>query len=170
MNWKKTTIPDGAALLAFAVFLAVGGARVELRNWNNLGISPRAFPYTLAVCIGFMGLMLLIGGLRKYRAEKGSAETEGRKAGKVSFTVGGKQIRFSATLFMLALSVLYLLLWKRVGFLILTPIFMWSVLAAFGVKPKKALLITIGVVAVIYGVFTYGFKVTLPDGLLRGIL
>jgi putative tricarboxylic transport membrane protein len=172
VNWSKTTLPDGVALLAFSLFLTVGATQVSLKNWNDLGISPRAFPYFLAACIGFMGIMLVIGGLRQ-RKKAGSPsphETPDEKPGRIVIPLGARKLSVPPTLFIAVLAILYIYLWKPIGFLIVTPVFMWISLMAFGSKPKKSLLITIGVVAAIYLAFTYGFKVTLPAGLLRGIL
>ena len=172
MNWSKTTLPDGIALLAFSLFLVVGGTQISLRNWNDLGISPRAFPYFLAACIAFMGLMLVIGGLRQLR--KAASDNPDKKPHTASregwITLPVLSVSIPPALFMGILSVAYFYLLKPIGFLITTPIYLWITLVAFGSGIRKSLFITVGVVAVIYLAFTYGFLVTLPAGLLRGIL
>ena len=171
MNWSKTTLPDGIALLGFSLFLAIGATQVSLKNWNNLGISPRSFPYFLAACVAFMGIMLVIGGLRqrKKAASLPPQETPDEKPGRIVIPLGIRELSLPPALFMAALTILYIYLWKPIGFLIVTPVFMWASLIFFGVRPQKSLLISIGVTAAIYLVFTYGFKVTLPAGLLQNI-
>lgn len=71
---------------------------------------------------------------------------------------------------MVFMVVAYQLFWKPIGFLIITPLFLWTALYALGTSPKRAVTIAVGVTAAVYTVFTYGFKVTLPSGLLHMIL
>ncbi|WP_308588979.1 tripartite tricarboxylate transporter TctB family protein [uncultured Oscillibacter sp.] len=169
MKWRKTTLPDGIGLLGFAAFLAVGAARVSMKNWNGVGISPRAFPYFLAACVGLMGVMLVLGGLRTMRTQAG--EEEGAAPPKAKpHQLFHRETNIHPSLFVVALAIVYQLLWKPVGFLLVTPVFMWILLAGFGVAPKKAAVMTAGVVGAVYLVFTFGFRVTLPPGILRGIL
>ncbi len=168
MKWSKTTLPDGIGLLAFSGFLVIGAMQVSLKNWNNVGISPRAFPYFLAACIALMGIMLVLGGIRA-RKKAGAALGMEQRA-KEPYLLFRKTSKIHPSLFMVVLAVIYQILWKPIGFLIVTPVFMWIILSGFGMKPKRAAVITVGVVGVIYLAFTFGFKVTLPEGILRGIL
>lgn len=170
MKWSKSSIPDGIGLLVFSLFLVIGGRMVSLKNWKD-GISPRAFPYFLAGCISILGLALIFFGTHELKKQDFVSTPQDTEVSmKKSYRLFCKPSVIPPPLFMVFMIIVYQLLWKSVGFLIVTPIFLWISLYALGSHPKKAVIITLGITIVIYMAFTYGFKVNLPGGLLYGIL
>ena len=170
MKWSKSSTPDGIGLLVFSLFLVMNGRNISLKNWND-GVSPRAFPYFLAGCIFLLGTFLILSGVIKGKKEvSGSAAEQPGSFRDKRYCLFGKPSVIPPPLFMVFMVVAYQLFWKPIGFLIITPLFLWTALYALGTSPKRAVTIAVGVTAAVYTVFTYGFKVTLPSGLLHMIL
>ena len=170
MKWSKSSILDGSGLLVFSLFLVVDGRTISLKNWND-GISPRAFPYFLAGCISLLGILLILTGTISRKREASESVTEYPKTFlEKRYCLFAKPSVIPPSLFMVLMVIAYQFFWKPVGFLIITPLFLWITLYALGTSAKKAVVISVGVTAVVYVVFTYGFKVTLPDGPLHMFL
>ena len=170
MKWSKSSIPDGIGLLVFSLFLVMYGRTISLKNWNH-GISPRAFPDFLAGCIFLLGILLILTGLIRGKKDISEAVMEHPNPFlEKRYCLFDKPSAIPPSLFMVLMVIAYQLFWKPIGFLIITPLFLWATLYALGTSARRAVVISVGVTVVVYVVFTYGFKVTLPDGLLHMVL
>jgi putative tricarboxylic transport membrane protein len=119
-------------------------------------LGPRFFPRGLAVLLGAASFLLI---LRTFgpRARTGAP---------VQSAEGERSDRLVATLL---LSAAYLLLLPRVGFLLLTPVYLAAFTWLLGYRRWAPLLGTaVGVTMALYLVFARALRVRLPPGLLDG--
>lgn len=116
---------------------------------------PRLLPYVAIVLIAMSSIALIIKGVRERETEE-----------KPYFPKGGakKIARRYGMLVLYAAALTYL------GFLISTPFatlaFIYDLKGNSQVKLVPAILISLVVTAVLYGMFVYGFQVKLPAGML----
>jgi len=134
-------------------------ARTELPAFN-LTVSPKVFPYAIAVGLMVLSATLFIQVLRGDVAVPEGLEP-GDPVDKSDFKTFGIVI---ASLFA------FLLLIERAGFIIAASITFFGITVAFGNKRhgRAAIFGTI-FIAVIYYSFTHFLHVQLPAGIVKGI-
>lgn len=112
------------------------------------GISPADYPRVIAV-----GLFIL-GGIQAYQGWK-----KGSPALKDLYPPGALIRVFGLVL----ITFIYVKLLGHIGFLYLTPFFLYAVMYYFGVrKPVSMVIISVAVTVIIYVVFKIAFHVPLP--------
>ncbi|RGY98421.1 tripartite tricarboxylate transporter TctB family protein [Clostridium sp. AM58-1XD] len=127
------------------------------------GVSASTVPRLCAVILCVLGALLSGTSLMENRKEEqaqGQAASGGRKMGITVRTIS-----------ILAVFLMYAAVLKKAGYLISTPIFIFSLIMILCPKQerKKAVfvLISIAVTAAVYGIFVLVFHVQLPAGILK---
>lgn len=153
----------GAGIVAFAVlfYVVIIPAQVTVPRFEvgggvgGLAASPLFFPRFMAVVLGALGASLLVRG---YTRSRSLTNGEG-----FAF-VANEGLRVAGTVGILAL---YSALLDTVGYVLLTPIALVALSAFLGYRRFWLMLATsIVFTALVYGIFRYGMKILLPEGLL----
>ena len=118
--------------------------------------APIYFPLGLGVLMLLFGFILIILGLREVKSERGGAEKGKRK---LEFTYTAKLITYVSIL-----SILYALLFDRIGYLLSTIFFMGAILMVVNGlnKWKVNVLISVGFSLAIYILFSKLLGIILP--------
>lgn len=161
-------LPKGAkSELAFAGSLFALGLLVFWDTWRaehpafNLIVSPKLFPFAIAIFVMFLSAVLIIRILLGDLAEPESMDG----------VQGDETTDFKTFGLVLASLVAFLLLIERAGFVIAASVTFFGITVAFDNKKhlRSAAFGTIFIVFV-YITFTHFLKVQLPAGILKGIL
>lgn len=153
----------GAGIVAFAVlfYVVIIPAQVTVPRFEvgggvgGLAASPLFFPRFMAVVLGALGASLLVRG---YTRSRSLTNGEG-----FAF-VANEGLRVAGTVGILAL---YSALLDTAGYVLLTPIALVALSAFLGYRRFWLMLATsIVFTALVYGIFRYGMKILLPEGLL----
>lgn len=125
-----------------------------------------------------LAILYVINGITDYFECKKQAEAEDaqEKASASKMTVADSIKSFfkspsSKIVLIFVQILLYSLLLKKIGFVIVNTVFLFGVLYAMGErKIWKLIVIPVVVTAAMYAVFVVGLKILLPKGILKGIL
>jgi putative tricarboxylic transport membrane protein len=153
---KDLVVAAAVALLGLAI--VVLGTQVNLGRVRD-PIGSRTLPVVVGALIVAGGAFLAGRRLVRWRSEPDVVPAEG--------TVDEPDVPASTGRSMLvwALCFGYALLLQSVGFLILTPVLLAALLWIMGVRqPVRLGIVTLGAVAVIFGVFDVVLGVRLPLG------
>jgi putative tricarboxylic transport membrane protein len=150
--FKRKDILLGVITILFSIFIFIFS-----RNWEGLIESdpagPAAAPRLLACGIFLLGAILSIGGFYSKDKEK------------INFKID-KTITV-----ILLLSISYILFLKTIGYLIITPVFigsiMWTMLSR---DMKEIIIVSISSTVVLFAIFSVGLNVELPKGILSLLL
>jgi putative tricarboxylic transport membrane protein len=157
----------GKSELTFVGSLFLLGLIVFWDTWRtelpafNLTISPKTFPYAIAISLMVLSAILFIAVLRGDVATPEGAEM-GEQLEKTDFKTFGLVL---GSLFA------YLLLIERAGFIVAASITFFGITVAFGNKRhgRAAIFGTI-FIAIVYLTFTRFLNVQLPAGIFEGLL
>jgi O-antigen ligase len=156
-RWIGTGIVGFAVLFSFVIVpaevaaprFAVGG------GLGGLAASPLFFPHLMSACLTFLGACLFYRGHSRAR---NLADGEG------FHFVPDEFARVAGTF---AILVVYSVLLEWVGYILLTPVTLVALCAYLGYRNWVVVLPTaIAFTGIIYGIFRYGMKILLPEGLL----
>jgi len=137
----------GLLFIAIAVlFFVVSGGYPK----SERGIGPGVYPGFVSVLLFVLGLIQVVRSVRNgnfFRPDW--SQVNWRQMGKVGvFAVG---------------TYVYALVVKYLGFLYLTPLYLYGAIRLFGyMKRRKAVAISIVMVVAVWFLFTKAFKVVLP--------
>lgn len=133
----------GLVLLALALFVAYGAWQMHVPfAYDPLG--PRAFPLLLSAALAVMSIVMIV------RPAPGTGLPRGATALKLASV--------------LAVLVLYAVLFTRAGYLITTVVAMAVLARIFGASWIKAALTGAVLAFGSYGLFVYGLDIVLPIG------
>lgn len=153
----------GAALAAFAVllFAVIVPAEINVPRFEvgggigGIAASPLFFPRLMAVLLGLLGVSLFVRGHTRARS---LADGEG-----FAF-VAAEILRVAGAVAILAL---YAACLDALGYVLATPLALVALCAFLGYRRWPVVLATAaGFTAIVYGIFRYGMKILLPEGLL----
>ena len=114
----------------------------------ELGLGPGSYPKFVSVCLFFMGFLLTLQNIIK-----GLPKPEGNVDRKAALRV----------FIFIMVTIVYVQLMRQLGFLLLTPLYLFFACWFFEYRKKViAALTSIGVTAVIYIIFHVLFYVPLP--------
>ncbi|CAN2218632.1 Protein of unknown function DUF1468 [Candidatus Nanopelagicaceae bacterium] len=157
----------GKSELTFVGSLFLLGALVFWDTWNtelpmlNLTISPKVFPYAIAISLMALSAILFISVLRGDIAVPEGAEA-GEPIHKTDFKTFG---------IVLASLLAYLLLIERAGFIIAASLTFFGVTVAFeNKKHGRAAIFGTLFITIIYITFTRFLNVQLPAGIFKDLL
>ena len=155
-RWLKTNQGVGAflslLLIAFLIKLQfTEWVHVELRDGFTLGFFPR---------LG-VGLMLLFTAAMMFDAYK-------KKKVEELDVINGKSTFVGAMVLMG--SYIYFVLMESIGFILVTPFFMWAFISLMGVPSLKySVVSSLAVTVFVYALFTL-LGITLPLGVLENYI
>ena len=159
----KANLICGLIFLGLSIGVALYAPSIHVGSMNFGAMNARTFPLICAAAMALLSCCLIwqsIQGLKKAPApteEELAAEKADRK-------------RLVHVLAAVVLVALYIFLLKSVGYLIVTPIFLFLLIMLITPKsvcrPIKFGIVSIAVSVVIYLIFRYAFSVQLPMGIL----
>ena len=162
-NKHKANLICGLVYMGIAIAVALYAQTIPVGTLNFDGVNSRTFPLICAAAVALLAGCLIwqgIHGMRKApkpTTEELAAEKESRK----------KLIDVVLTIALVALNIWLL---KPAGYLIVTPIFLFSLIMLVTPKdvrkPVKFAIISIVTAVATYLVFRYVFSVQLPMGIL----
>ncbi|WP_254843150.1 tripartite tricarboxylate transporter TctB family protein, partial [Deinococcus marmoris] len=156
------SIPDllvALAITALGIALFIGSN--EIPFGINAVVGPRVFPLIVSVGLTALGALMIVSVLRGDRAEPAAEEDTDMEA-PVNLTAPGIILGG----FLLGAAVL-----TSAGFVIGTAIMYFSVAWAFGERRIGLMaFVALAVALVTYLAFTRGLDLSLPAGVLKGIL
>ena len=145
----------GAVLLAFAIALLAYAATLPGMPGQNVG--PAAFPSVIAVGLAGCAVLLIAGGIRRWRTERAvHLEPWARDAGSLrnlALVVG--------------LVLLYVFAGEAVGFVPLAAVILLCLFLSAHVRLRTALPLAIGVALAVHYAFHHLLRVPLPWGVLQ---
>ncbi|MFC6666490.1 tripartite tricarboxylate transporter TctB family protein [Deinococcus radiopugnans] len=147
------------ALTALGIALFVGSR--EIPFGINAVVGPRVFPLIVSVGLTALGVLLTVNVLRGERAEPAAEEDTDLDA----------PVNLAAPGIILGGFVLGAAVLTTAGFVIGTAIMYFSVAWAFGERRVGLMTgVALAVALVTYVAFTRGLGLSLPPGVLKGIL
>jgi len=152
----KTDVCIGMATLALGAMLALGLSGISIgAGYDRIG--PRFFPYVMAFGLLLIGAYFLIAGLTKREI--------------VARSDGERTTHYASFGYLAAALILTLLLLERAGFVIACAIQFWLVARAFGSRHAvRDATVACALSLVCFLAFSNGLGLTLPSGILEGIL
>jgi Ca2+/Na+ antiporter len=145
-NTRRADFVMGLGFIALAVFWFLEAHRMIK---VDSGLSPGDYPKVVAVGLFILGLVLSVSSLiRGLPPREGAFDRKGALRLAVFFAV----------------TVAYVQLMRWLGFILLTPFYLFFAIAYFGYKKRvAAAVVSVGVTAAIHGVFRLLFQVMLPE-------
>ncbi len=146
---KKNRFADlmiGVLMMALAVaVLLLSGSLAQAK----VGLGPAGYPRAVAIIMLVLGLVMVVSTLIK-----GMPKLVWKPDRQMFLRVAGTVV----------VSFIYLWLLNQIGFLFLTPFYLFALMWIFGYQNLKvAALASIGSSVVIYLLFTKAFMVFLPE-------
>ena len=124
-------------------------------------IGPSFVPQIMAICLGIIGLIVLIGGIRQLYLNKSNSEVDGQTEGT---------IRVKAVIASLVAMFIYILFLDSVGFIIMSALYLFAQFYILMHKDERKyprmIITAVSLSVVVYLVFVYAFQLRLPAGLL----
>ncbi|AWN21841.1 hypothetical protein DKM44_00150 [Deinococcus irradiatisoli] len=158
ISWPDVLVALGLTVLG--VLLFVGTQQIQSSGMNNI-VGPRVFPLIVSFGMTLLGVLLLIGALRGERAEPASEEDTDPDA----------PVQLGAAAIILGGFLIGALILVPLGFVFGTALMYFSVAFAFGERRFGLMaLVSLLVAVVTYELFTRGLGLSLPPGLLKGLL
>ncbi|BDP41261.1 membrane protein [Deinococcus aetherius] len=159
---RGVSVPDllvALGVTVLGVLLLIGTLQIPFGI--NAVVGPRVFPLIVSVGMTVLGALLTVNALRGERAEPAAEEDTDPNApvnlGAAGIILGG---------FLLGAVLL-----PSLGFVLGTALMYFAVAYAFGERRWGLMVVVALVVALVtYEVFTRGLGLTLPPGVLRGII
>jgi len=141
-----------------AVSVAVYSIAGKMPN-AKIGIGPGEYPTVIAVVLFFLGIALSLQNIPwKGKAGKAAKDSSGKA---ISFQMIKRPFLMAIVVFAYIRGMFYL------GFLLLTPFFLFFAIWFFGYRRYlRAAVISLVTTGIIYVVFYYGFQVLLPRFIL----
>ncbi len=158
VSWPDVLVALGLTLLG--ALLLFGTRRIADSGMNTV-VGPRVFPLIVSLGLSALGVILLVGALRGERAEPAPEEDADP----------GAPVNLGAGAIILGGFLIGALLLSPLGFVVGTATMYFSVALAFGERRFALMtLVSLLVALVTYVVFTRGLGLTLPPGILKGLL
>ncbi|MDY0290145.1 MAG: tripartite tricarboxylate transporter TctB family protein [Sphaerochaeta sp.] len=144
---KRVDFWTGVVLMLVSVGVWILTANLPV---PKRGIGPGSYPRVVAAILFLLGLVTSVSNIQGgYPKASGSINW----------------VHLGRAALLAVMSLVYVRLLNLIGFPLLTPFFLFSVIMLFGFKRwKMALLVSIGTTAVIFILFNIVFMVFLPVG------
>jgi len=151
---KKANIVCALVFMCISVYVVA--VTFTFRKFRNVPIGPEFFPKYLGVGLFICSGVLLIQSI------KSDDKSE-------SPTINPLNKGIQRTLIGLIIMVLYVLLWPILGFLVVTPLLLFSMMYLLQIRDYKIMLIiAIGVSLGIFLIFKLLLGIEMPLGILTG--
>jgi putative tricarboxylic transport membrane protein len=166
VNARYRDLVSGCFLLICAVFIYVNSLFIV--NLTGALIGPAFVPQVLAVLLGVSSIVVIIGGIKKIKTETDSSA--GTQKAETT-TVIKKPFYQNAVLLTILNLITFIALLGKIGVVIMISFYLFSqFLILTPKKIKRIYIYVIGsiVVSVLLNeIFTKGFQLMLPQGILR---
>lgn len=153
----------GLVLLIISVAVTIYARTIHVGTLNFGSMNARTFPLICAGVMAFLSICLIWQSVRGLRTAPAPTEEE-RAAEKA------ERKRLLNVLAAVILVILYNSLLRSLGYLIVTPLFLFALIMLITPKsvrrPIHFIIISVAVSGIIYLVFRYAFSVQLPLGIL----
>lgn len=153
----------GLVLLIISVAVTIYARTIHVGTLNFGSMNARTFPLICAGVMAFLSICLIWQSVRGLRTAPVPTEEE-RAAEKA------ERKRLLNVLAAVILVILYNSLLRSLGYLIVTPLFLFALIMLITPKsvrrPIHFIIISVAVSGIIYLVFRYAFSVQLPLGIL----
>jgi putative tricarboxylic transport membrane protein len=150
------------SLVVFAAILAVAAQYIDVGAAMARGGD--FMPKICSILLLTLGIMLFVSELMNCKRERTNAAAGGPAA------ADGQRLNYSRLFANLALITAYFILLLPVGFLVATALYLAFQMYLFSERGKKHTILCpmvgIAVSSAIYYLFTYGFQLLLPRGIL----
>ncbi|MDB5045109.1 MAG: rane protein [Deinococcus sp.] len=160
---RPISVPDllvALGVVLLGLLLLIGTNQIATSGMNTV-VGPRVFPLIVSVGTLLLGILLTIGVLRGHRAEPAMEEDTDPNA----------PVNLAPPGLILGGFLLGTLLLQPLGFVVGTAVMYFTVAFAFGERRYGLMAGVAVVVALItYLLFTRGLGLTLPAGILKGVL
>ena len=161
-NKGKNDLFSGIVLGGFAIAYLIGAAMIKIPKMLSASLlNASSVPKLWGVLLLILGIVLIVRGLRVMKAEKAADAAKG-------FWTDNR-----AVVEMFVVLLVYIALIQPVGFLISTFLFLFAEFNILTYKEDRKLGFSVVFALVcavgIYAMFKYGFKMPLPQGILKGI-
>lgn len=156
----------GIALLG--VLLGAGVFRIPPgAGYDRIG--PRFFPAVVAAGLVLLGVWLAVAAWRARKSQAAKEPTHGIK--DMPWLPSQEKTNWKALGWLAAGLLVCLALFERGGFVPATSVLFWLAARGFGSrKPVRDALIAVALSVVVFLAFTRGLGLTLPAGVLGGLL
>lgn len=121
------------------------------------GLGPRFIPELLIITLSSLSLILIWHAFIDWRRRKDIPKQE-----VSSSSFSARRLRIPGVLIVIV--SLYLVFLKPIGFLFLTPIFIFLTMKTMGSRVKHAVVLGIFLTILVYIIFALGLRVPLPSG------
>ena len=147
-------------VVTLGLWLGIAGREIRFGvGYDRIG--PRFFPYLVAVGLVLLGSWLAVAAIRKNRAGFAAAERARRHA----------PIQWPALGYLGLALLLNLFLLEPAGFVIAASAQFWLAARAFqSRRPGRDAVVAVLLSVLVYLAFTRGLGLTLPSGVLEGLL
>ena len=127
------------------------------KQFKNVPVGPEFFPRVLAVALFIFCVLLLLTNLRDTEANKKTVPTMSLKNRGMQKALAG-----------LAIVTAYAFLWEVLGFLIITPIAIFSMTLLLGKRSYiKMIIISVGATAIVFIAFKHLLGIQMPLGFME---
>ena len=166
MSGKKD-LRSGIIFTVFDLMYLFQTSRVqEFKGRGSTPLTNRFIPYFWGSVMLALSIALIIRGIIKLRKEKNSKESETLKSTFLDTIIEHREVIISFLLLFF-----YLLFLNKIGFIILTTIYLFCEILILTEKEKRrylfAFIIAAGSSLILYFVFYKGLHVLLPVGILN---
>lgn len=158
-----------AGILSIVMAVLFFTSSLGIRSIGYSEISASFFPKAISALLLILGAVLAIPNCREtfsWMKEKGFRRAEGVKSANVTQYIFSHKLVFT-----MVLVVAYCLGIEQVGFLTTSVLYLFFQTLLLGNSFSRrnilvALVISLLVSGIVFGVFRYGFKISLPSGIL----
>ena len=162
-NKGKNDLFSGIVLGGFAIAYLIGAAMIKIPKMLSASLlNASSVPKLWGVLLLILGIVLIVRSLHVMKAEKAAGNAPEKKT--ASDAAKGFWADNRAVVEMFVVLLVYIALIQPVGFLI-SNILTYKEDRKLGFSVVFALVCAVG----IYAMFKYGFKMPLPQGILKGI-
>lgn len=153
----------GLVFLIISISVALYARTIYVGTLNFGSMNAQTFPLICAAAMALLSICLIYQSIRGLKTAPVPTEEE-RMAEKA------ERKRLLNVLAAVILVMLYNLLLKSLGYLIVTPLFLFALIMLVTPRsvqrPVKFIIISVIVSVLIYAIFRYAFSVQLPLGIL----
>lgn len=163
---------SGIVLSAFSIAYLIGATRIKIpKMLSSSFLNASSVPKLWGTLLLILGIILVIRGVRAMKAEKAAGNVPEKKTAAQMVKDFWSANR--AVIEMFVVLLIYIALIQPVGFLISTFLFLFAEFNILTYKEDRKLGFSVVFALVcavgIYAMFKYGFKMPLPQGILKGI-
>jgi putative tricarboxylic transport membrane protein len=157
---KYADVISGGFLMLFSAVIFFSSFGIKRLTVSKIGAA--FVPQVTAVCLGLIGSIILIAGTK-------SLTKKAEESDKGGIPADGA-VRVHSVLATLMVLILYIVLLEKIGFLIMTALYLFAQFYILTGKPERKIpvfIITAVVLSAgIFYLFAGAFQLTLPPGLL----